>query len=303
MTGSGLATDLGDGVLLVDKPVGPTSHDVVSLVRRSLGTRRVGHTGTLDPFASGLLLVCVNRATRLVEYLHGFAKEYVAVAQLGQVTDTLDPEGEVVATHDGWRELGPGEIASAMALLSSRTTQLPPVFSAKKVGGEAAHRRVRRGEAVDLEPVPVTIHHLELLSWEPPFLEFRTRVSTGTYIRAIARDLGEILGVGGYLRTLRRTAIGPFAVEDAVSTDHLSDLDGLPETAWRPALEALAHLPSLPVDLEGAQDILAGRTVSVPVGTHLPDGTLVALAQAGRLLAVAEASDGRLQPRKVFPLV
>ncbi len=300
MTRSAPATTLGDGVLLVDKPVGPTSHDVVSVVRRALRTRRVGHTGTLDPFASGLLLVCVNRATRLVEYLHGFDKEYVAIAELGRVTDTLDPEGEVVATHPGVDSLGIPDVASALTELASRTTQLPPVFSAKKVGGEAAHRRVRRGEEVELEPVAVTIHSLDLLSWKPPLVEFRARVSTGTYIRALARDLGEILDVGGHLRELRRTAIGPFSVDDAVSLDEIPGPGSLSQPAWLPSLEALPHLPQVAVDGAEAEDVLAGRTVSLAEDAGIAEGGPVAVSWEGRLLAVAEAGHGILHPRKVF---
>lgn len=290
-----------DGLILLDKPVGPTSHDVVARVRRTLGTRRVGHTGTLDPFASGLLLICVNRATRLVEYLHGFAKEYVAVAELGRVTDTLDPEGEVVATHRGWAELEADGIATALEELAARRSQLPPVFSAKKVAGEAAHRRVRRGEDVRLEPVPVTIHDLELLRWAPPLLEFRARVSTGTYIRALARDVGEILGVGGHLRELRRTGIGPFRVADAVALDALDDPARL-APAWVSPLEALGHLPRVELTADEMQSVLAGRIVPAPEEPALVPGDPVALSSEGRLLAVAQAKEGALQPRKVFPV-
>ncbi|TVR64381.1 MAG: tRNA pseudouridine(55) synthase TruB [Gemmatimonadales bacterium] len=293
-----------DGLLLVDKPVGPTSHDVVARVRRALGTRRVGHTGTLDPFASGLLLVCVNRATRLVEYLHGFAKEYVAVAELGRVTDTLDPEGEVTATHDGWQSLDSGAIRTGLDELGGRPTQLPPVFSAKKVAGEAAHRRIRRGEEVRLEPVPVTIHALELLRWTPPLLEFRAVVSTGTYIRAMARDLGEILGVGAHLRRLRRTGIGPFQVTEAVALDALDALDGPTPRAgtWLSALDAVGHLPQLQLTATEVQAILAGRSLPSPGDAPFSTGAAVALSTEGRLLAVAEARGDSLQPRKVFPL-
>lgn len=290
-----------DGLILLDKPVGPTSHDVVARIRRTLGTRRVGHTGTLDPFASGLLLICVNRATRLVEYLHGFSKEYVAVAELGRVTDTLDPEGEVIATHEGWEGLEVAEISVALDELAARASQQPPVFSAKKVAGEASHRRIRRGAEVRLEPVPVTVHRLELLRWEPPTLEFRARVSTGTYIRALARDLGEILGVGGHLRQLRRTGIGPFQVTEAVAPDGFDDPARLIE-AWVSPLEALEHLPRVELTSDEAKSILAGRPVAAPEGSPLLAGDPVVLSSEGRLLAIAEAREDALQPRKVFPL-
>lgn len=290
-----------DGLILVDKPVGPTSHDVVARVRRTRGTRRVGHTGTLDPFASGLLLICVNRATRLVEYLHGFPKEYIAVAELGRVTDTLDPEGEVTATQEGWQSLEMAGISAALDELAARRSQLPPVFSAKKVAGEAAHRRIRRGEEVRLEPVPVTIHGLELLGWDPPFLEFRALVSTGTYIRAMARDVGEILGVGGHLRHLRRTGIGPFQVTQAVALDALDDAARV-DRAWVSSLEALGHLPQVELTWAEVEAVLAGRPVPAPGESSILPGDPVALAADGRLLAVAEARGDVLQPRKVFPI-
>lgn len=285
-----------DFVLPVDKPEGPTSHDIVGAVRRSLGLRRVGHTGTLDPFASGLLLVCVGRATRLAEYLSGLDKTYDAVAKLGETTDTLDREGEVLLRRDAWVGLGPERIGETLAGLRGPQEQLPPAFSAKKVRGEAAHRRVRRGESVELAPASVTIHALELTSLELPLVGLRVRCSTGTYVRALARDLGEALGVGAHLVELRRTAIGAFAVETAIGLDGLDDAEVVRRAAIDP-LDALAHLPSFVVDDTEASRLRQGRAV------ELVDGALegmVAVAHAGELLAIGESAGGVLRPRKVF---
>ena len=285
-----------DFVLPVDKPVGPTSHDVVGAVRRVLHRRRVGHTGTLDPFASGLLLVCVGRATRLAEYLSGLDKTYEAVARLGETTDTLDPEGEVVDVRNGWHELDRPRVEAALARFEGRIAQVPPAFSAKKVRGESAHRRARRGETVVLAPSTVTVHEIELTSLDVPLLGFRVRCSSGTYVRALARDVGEELGVGAHLVALRRTAIGAFDVDRSVPLDRLQEDTRLAAAAISP-LEALAHLPRLVADDAEAALLSQGRPLEgVDAGL---DG-LVAVAHDGALLAIGE-SDGRvLRPRKVF---
>src|SRR4051794_6711406 len=214
-----------NGVLPVDKPVGPTSHDAVAAVRRALRTREVGHTGTLDPFASGLLLVCVGRATRLAEYLTGLPKTYVATMRLGEVTDTDDLTGEVIHSSDAWRSLSHDAIEDALRAQVGTIQQLPPSYSAKKVGGERMYAAARRGETVERKPVAVTIHAIRVLGIDLPDVEFEVECGAGTYIRAIARDAGAALGVGGHLRALRRTRIGPHAVDRAVPLDALGDAD------------------------------------------------------------------------------
>jgi len=289
----------GEGLIRVDKPVGLTSHDVVAHARRTLGVRRVGHTGTLDPFASGLLLLCVGRATRLAEYLDAFPKSYEATARLGETTATLDPEGPVLEVRDGWEALAEEEIRTALGAFRGELRQMPPVHSAKKVRGEAAHRRVRRGEEVELEPVTVRVHEIELVEVDLPEVRFRVTCSTGTYIRAIARDLGEALGVGAHLRELRRTRIGPHGVADAVALDDLGEPGALAR-AWLSPAEALAHLPSMDLDEAGVVDIEAGRAVVVPEG-RAAGGGLVALVSGPRLVAVGESREGRVHPSKVFP--
>lgn len=285
-----------DGILPVDKPVGPTSHDVVARVRRALGTRKVGHTGTLDPFASGLMLVCVGRSTRLSEFLTGMDKRYLATARLGVRTDTLDDRGEVVEESDAWRALDRATVEAALEALRGPIDQVPPQYSAKKVDGEAMHRRARRGEHVELAPRPVTVHELEIESFEAPELRFRCMCSSGTYIRAIARDLGDALEVGAHLTDLRRTSVGPFEVAGALTLDDLEDAARV-AGAWIDPLDALAHLPRVDVDEAGVRALGYGQRVDVP---DAAEAELVAVAADGVLVAVGRVADGTLAPRKVF---
>ncbi|MFZ5624686.1 MAG: tRNA pseudouridine(55) synthase TruB, partial [Gemmatimonadota bacterium] len=211
------------GALLIDKPAGITSHDVVVRVRRVLGERSVGHTGTLDPFATGLLVVLVGRATRLARFVERRSKTYLATARLGVRTDTDDATGRVI--DDAGRAPGTvsrDEVAAALAALTGTCAQRPPAYSAKKVQGERSYRLARRGAAPELAAVEVTVERLELAAFDPPHVTFRAVVSAGTYVRAIGRDLGERLGTGAHLTALRREAIGDLRVEDAVPLDALS---------------------------------------------------------------------------------
>jgi tRNA pseudouridine55 synthase len=282
------------GVLPVDKPEGLTSHDVVALARRGTGIRRIGHTGTLDPFASGLLLLCMGRATRLAEYLHPLPKTYVAVARIGQATSTDDRTGAIVSTSDAWRDLSEAAVAVAFTGQQGERLQTPPAFSAKKVDGERLYRRARRGEVVEVAPAPVHIFRLSIRRVALPDVEFEVECSTGTYVRAIARDAGADLGVGGHLSQLRRTRIGPYDVDDALDLEHLDREHAA--RALVPPLEALAHLPRVDVDDAAAQRIRHGGAVSV---ADAPTGTL-AVAHGGELVAVAEADGELVQPKKVF---
>jgi tRNA pseudouridine55 synthase len=283
-------------VLPVDKPEGPTSHDVVGSARRALGERRVGHSGTLDPFASGLLLLCVGRATRLSEYLTGLDKAYEAKAVLGVATDTLDRDGAVVARSDAWHMLDAAAVSSALDAFRGDIQQVPPQYSAKKVEGIAMHRRARRGEHVELEPCTVTIHDIALTGFEAPEVRFRVRCSSGTYVRALARDLGESLGVGAHLTGLRRTSIGTFDVADAVALAALDDATAVARARISPA-EALAHLPSLRVEEATARRLAQGQRVRLD---DAPDGALVAVLDPTGLCAVAEVAGGVVRPQKVF---
>lgn len=284
------------GVLPVDKPAGPTSHDVVAAARRGLGTRRIGHTGTLDPFATGLLLLCTGPATRLAEYLTGLDKRYQATALLGIATDTLDRTGQVVKETEAWRELRPDAIRHAFADQVGRRRQTPPVYSAKKIGGRRAYELARAGVEVQPDPVRVEILSLEVTAIDGPTVRFRMHCSSGTYVRAVARDAGTALGVGAHLTELRRTAIGRFRVEDALAVEDLEDRTRA-EAALVSPLAALAHLPEQALDPDQARRVRHGQTI--PAGDTAKG--LVALAERDRLVAVAESDGQWIRPRKVFP--
>ncbi|HEY9443553.1 MAG TPA: tRNA pseudouridine(55) synthase TruB, partial [Gemmatimonadales bacterium] len=228
----------------MDKPEGITSHDAVQRVRRALRIRSAGHTGTLDPFATGLLVVLLGRATRLARFVEAQAKTYHAVARLGVRTDTDDRTGEVMEERPVER-LDAGEVRRALEGFLGPGRQRPPAYSAKHVDGERSYRLARRGETVVPAEVAVMVHAVEWLRWTPPELEFRITASAGTYIRAVARDLGAALGVGGHLSALRREAIGELRVEDAVPLDAVG-----PESVRSPA-SVLGHLPAVPLDAAG----------------------------------------------------
>jgi tRNA pseudouridine55 synthase len=285
-------------VLVVDKAEGPTSHDAVARVRRTLGERRVGHTGTLDPFASGLLVLCLGPATRLAEYVSALDKEYLAVVRLGRRTNTHDREGEVVAECDAWTGVASADLERALGAFVGPLLQQPPQFSAKKVGGVAAYRKARRGEVVELAPAAVTVHALVLESFEPPLARVRVVCSSGTYVRALARDLGDALGVGAHLTELRRTRVGPFRVEDAAPPEALDDRAALLTRVIPPA-RALAHLPSVSLGEQDVRRLAHGQEIDAP-GDPLPEGRPLAVLRGGALVAVATSVGGRLRPRKVF---
>jgi tRNA pseudouridine55 synthase len=276
----------------VDKPAGVTSHDVVHRVRRALGTRAVGHTGTLDPFATGLLVVLVGRATRLARFVESQPKTYLATARLGVRTDTDDRTGEVIGPALAAPELPEPVLAEALAAFHGAQRQRPPSYSAKHVAGERSYRLARRGEAVPLPEVTVTVHHIELVAAGGGEVTFRATVSAGTYLRAIARDLGDRLGVGGHLVALRREAIGPLRVEDAVPLERVTP------GALRPARAVLGHLPAVDLDAAARQDVLHGRAVGAE--GQVGSGAEVALLWDGELVAVAREEAGILKPAVVL---
>lgn len=278
-------------MVLVDKPAGPTSHDVVARARRALGTRAVGHAGTLDPFATGLLVLLVGKATRLARFAGGQPKTYLATAVLGARTDTDDATGAALPGGPGPVPADRAVVAGAVAGFRGKAPQRPPAYSAKKVAGVRSYRRARRGEAVDLAPVEVTVHAIELVDWAPPRVTFRATVSAGTYVRALARDLGEALGCGAHLEALRREAVGALRVEDAVAPDAVGPGD------LRPARLAVAHLPA--VELDDAAREAVGHGRAIPGGAAFQGH--VALLVRGELAAVAWAEGGMLRPEVVLP--
>jgi len=285
------------GVLLVDKPAGPTSHDVVVRARRALGTRRIGHTGTLDPFASGLLALCVGAATRIASLLSALPKRYEAEMTLGTSTTTDDPTGETVATTDDWKRLEVGRITESLLGQIGPLDQRPPAFSAKKVQGERMYRLARAGRAPPVEPVRVVVHALEITAIRLPVVHFLIVCSAGTYVRAIARDAGDRLGVPAHLSALRRTRIGDLDVADAVALEEISDPVAV-QPAWRAPLDVLHHLPHFDVDGRGADDLRNGRATRCQRCD--PPCDVGIAAHEARLVAIVRCDDGWLRPRKVF---
>ncbi|HXG44364.1 MAG TPA: tRNA pseudouridine(55) synthase TruB [Gemmatimonadales bacterium] len=282
----------------MDKPAGCTSHDVVALARRRYRLRAVGHTGTLDPFATGLLVLLFGPATRLARFVESAPKTYRATARLGVCTSTDDLTGEVVA--GGAAAPAPDEAAvrEALRALAGVQRQRPPVYSAKRVAGERSYRRARRGEAVELPEVEVVVHRISLIGYRFPDLEFRCTVSAGTYVRALARDLGERLGTGAHLTALRREAIGALRVEEAIGLDRLG-----PETPLGSPLAVLPHLPRVEVGEDAARALGFGRAVERPEPglVPAPDGAspasrAVAVLRGERLVAICEARGAILQP-------
>jgi tRNA pseudouridine55 synthase len=274
----------------VDKPAGPTSHDVVRHVRRVLGTRAVGHTGTLDPFATGLLVVLVGRATRLARFVEAQPKRYRATARLGQATDTDDLTGTPIAAPGQVPVMDAAAVGRALASFLGPQLQQPPRYSAKHVDGERSYRLARQGRGVDPAPVAITVHQVELLGLGTDEVEFRITVSAGAYVRGIARDLGVRLGTAAHLTALRRETIGGLDVGDAVP------LDLVTRAALLPPATVLRHLPTLELDEPGRAAVSHGRAVPGELGTAGD----VALLHGGELVAVARAADGWLQPAVVL---
>ena len=282
------------GLLVVDKPAGVSSHDVVARCRRLLDTRRVGHGGTLDPMATGVLVLGVGWATRLLTYVIGHDKTYTATVRLGQRTVTDDAEGDTMSTAPAGH-LEPAAVDAAVATLTGAIAQVPSAVSAIKVDGRRSYARVRAGEEVELAARPVTVHSFDVLArrvvGDLLDLDVVVRVSSGTYVRALARDLGDALGVGGHLTALRRTSSGPFTEDDAVHLPGRADGEAETEAARLRALEALVPLPEAAarcfdtrtVDATTAQRLRNGQrlepwgTGERPVAALAPDGALVAL--------------------------
>jgi tRNA pseudouridine55 synthase len=286
-----------DGILLVDKPQGITSHTAVSRARRALGTRKVGHAGTLDPMATGLLILGIGPSTRLLTHMVGLDKTYTATIALGAATTTDDAEGEVTTAADASHVTG-ADLTDPMAALTGDIEQVPSAVSAIKVDGQRAYDRVRAGEQVELRARPVTVARFEALAFRPGAraeVDVVVDCSSGTYIRALARDLGEALGVGGHLTALRRTRIGPFGVEGAPLAD------ALPEPAeallLSPADAAARILPVARLDDERAANLAHGRRTPALEG----ETGVVAAVHGDRLVGIARVSGNRLLPVTNFP--
>lgn len=287
------------GLLLVDKPVGPTSHHIVHRVRLGSGVRKVGHAGTLDPRASGLLVLCLGPATRLSEYISTSSKCYQAVVRFGASTRSYDSDGEVVSRSSDIPTRA--QIEAALPSFTGEISQVPPPFSALKVSGQRAYDLARAGKDVDLEPRLITIYGLRLQDYQPPDLALEVESSAGTYIRSLAHDLGARLGCGGYLAALRRTRVGPFSLEQAVSTEQLERAfrDGTWREHLRAASEALPGFAHVSLTPEQVDRVKRGHRIPAGPGSS---GMACGVDPDGSLVAVLQAVDGSAewQPHKVF---
>ncbi len=277
------------GALVIDKPTGMTSHDVVDRVRRALGTRKVGHAGTLDPDATGVLVLGVGAGTKLLQFASGLDKSYEGDLVLGIETSTLDAAGEITATHQ--MEVTPAEVSAAAAGFVGDIEQIPPMVSAVKVGGKRLHELAREGKEIEREPRPVTVHQFEVTPTADP-LVYRLAVScgSGTYVRTLAADVGTALGGGAHLRSLRRTKVGDFNLDDARS------LDDLDPSHLLPVADLVRNLPRIEVDEAVAKRVKDGQSLGPTPGS----GRLAVADTAGHVLAIYEARDGELRAVKVL---
>jgi len=302
------------GALIVDKPAGITSHDVVARVRRVAATRRVGHAGTLDPFATGVLVVCVGKATRLAQFLVGLDKEYQATVRFGFATDTQDLTGKQITPLEASKQASLEELRHVVSEFAGPQLQTPPMFSAKKVGGERLYKAAREGRDVPRAAVPVTIHSIELNRAEEMLVRENAdgtmdvglliRCSSGTYVRTLANDIGDRLGLGAHLAALRRTAVGHFKIDQAVTLEALENMtrdEAIGRALISPS-DLVGHLPALRLDREGASRVMTGRSIE-PASVIEADEQFVRLCdEAGALLAVGvyEAATRMVRPRVVL---
>jgi len=282
--------DSPHGLLLVDKPAGPTSHDVVQAARHALHQRRIGHTGTLDPAATGLLLLCVGKATRLQQYLLAWPKTYVGEIRLGFATTTYDAEGEPLGEPAPVPELPVETLEQLAQRFTGALDQLPPPYSAKKHAGRKFYELARAGEEVPLEPKRVTVHTLALQAAAPDRLRFEVTCSSGTYVRSLAHDLGVQLGCGGHLAELRRVRIGPWEVAQAVAAEALAQADrATAQAALIPLESALLPFPEVVVNPTAAAHFAHGQEITVRdvEGEFVPGGHVLVRTRNGSLLGIA----------------
>jgi tRNA pseudouridine55 synthase len=282
-----------DGVLVIDKPAGMTSHDVVDEIRRRLKTKKVGHGGTLDPDATGVLVLGIGRATRFLSFAQASPKRYEGVVRFGSATSTQDASGELLATFDASR-LMRADVEDALRSFEGAIEQTPPMVSAVKVGGEALYKKARRGEEVPRQPRRVTIHHATITgfaSGDEPEAALDVRCSGGTYIRTLAHDLGAQLGCGAHLRSLRRTEAGSFTLADATL------LVDVGEGSLRPLIDVVRDLPQLEVDADAAALIGNGRPLDLD--SPVEEGGILALVRQGSLLALYRKQEDRLVAERV----
>jgi tRNA pseudouridine55 synthase len=292
-----------NGVLIINKPQGWTSHDVVNKARRILQEKQIGHTGTLDPLATGVLILCIGKATKIVRYLEADDKEYTAALKLGMTTDTQDADGKVLEIR-AYSPPTVGQIQDALNAFQGGILQRPPVFSALKVNGVPSYRLARKGTLPEHEKRPVTIHSVRLIEYADPVARFTVHCSKGTYVRTLCADIGERLGMGAHLISLIRTRAGCFRLEQALTLEQVAERAavGQAHRTLIPLSEAVGGFSALTVDDADARRIAHGNAVSAPPGFDPGDvkAPVRVLARDGRLLAVARPREGLLRPEVVL---
>ena len=291
-----------DGILNIYKPSGMTSHDVVERVRKIMKERRVGHTGTLDPLATGVLVLCIGKATRIAQYLEAGEKEYRAVMRLGITTDTLDAEGSVLETKS-YVKPGQDEVLDAMKGFTGRIMQQPPAYSALKISGVPSYKLAREGRAIPHKLRSVDIFTIDLVSYEDPVIALFVRCSKGVYIRTLCADLGSKLGMGAHLTELERTRSGNFTAKNAIGFDQLMTIvsEGAVESVLTPIDEALNGFPLVSVSDSDAMRVLHGNMIACERALADTIGIVRLHNPAGKLLALAQHAAGSLRPTLVFP--
>ena len=290
-----------DGVVNIHKPPRMTSHDVVQKVRSILGEKRIGHTGTLDPLATGVLVLCVGKATRIAQYLEAGEKEYQAVMRLGVTTDTLDADGCVLETR-GYAPPGRDRVVDALQRFIGRIMQQPPAYSAIKVAGVPSYKLARQGKAEPLKERPVTVHDIRLTAYDDPLVSLTIACSKGVYVRSLCADIGDVLGMGAHLTSLVRTRSGRFCIDQSMTLEELAGLaaSGTADRALVPITEALDFPTALISETESAR-ILHGNQVPCPGSLANSANDLVkVLDPGGRLLSLARVVAGVLKPELVF---
>ena len=289
-----MTTAATDGLLLLDKPSGISSHDAVLSARRSLGEKRIGHAGTLDPFATGLLVLLTGRATRLLPYIPGEPKVYEATFRFGSETDTEDLLGKVTREASLPDE---GAVRDALPRLTGCISQVPPVYSAKRVDGQRAYQAARAGVALELKPVTITVHSWELLAWNGESCDVRICCAGGTYVRSLARDLGRMVGSAAHVSALRRTSAGAFSVADAQLVARLRD----EAPRLRAPLDALPHLPQVALSNDAVHRIRRGLDIAIAAEPSAQTSHVALVAEEhGGLSALGERIGDRWQPRVVM---
>jgi len=290
-----------DGIFNINKPTGITSHDVVAIIRKHLKQKRVGHAGTLDPLASGVLPICVGQGTRVAEYLSESGKAYQAEIQFGSATNTYDAEGTITAAAST-AELTLNIIEETIEQFRGSQMQYPPLYSAIKIEGQPAYKRARAGEPIVLEPRPIVIYALEILTWIPPRLTLAVECSKGTYIRSLAHDLGIRIGCYAYLEALIRTRSGPFTLADSITLEQFSDAvetNTIQDYSF-PFDKALEQCPAIKLDAETVERVKHGHTFNSTVANNSGIARVYDINEV--FIAIAEWNDEHQvwQPRKVF---